>query len=340
MSSKKSLQFELWQECNTKCAYCYLRDFNKVTPDHMKLRGIKYVVDTISDVKKIKDYDVISFIGGEFFQGQMKNKEVHNAFFDMFRKVGELQVQGYFPEIWLLCTLAIGDQHELYELLDMMEKIYKKAKKPELMDRFWIVTSYDTIGRFHSKKMEDTWKSHMKKLKKRYPRLKRNTCMILLGDLVRKYISDEFDFEEFRKEFDTQIFLKQVNPVIRNELSDIKGRDLRKNWMRVKGEAEKILPGLLPKRNEFIEFLSKLRDESPDLFERSLNIEYRADDLYRNAPNEDDDKCIEYLPRHKGKKIDQYQDPIDFVNDCGHLSKYAAYLDDNHCMLCDKLNLD
>jgi hypothetical protein len=110
--------------------------------------------------------------------------------------------------------------------------------------------------------------------------------------------------------------------------------------MEVKRRAEDILPGILFKRSEFLEFLTKLRNDSKSLFDKSLNIEYRADDLYRNAPVEEDDKSIEYVPRYKDKKIDQYQDAVDFVNDCGHLSKYAAYLDSNHCMLCDKLNLD
>lgn len=342
---KKSLQFEIWQECNTKCDFCYLRSFNKSTPEEFKLRGIQYVIDRISNLNDIKQYDVISLIGGEFFQGQLKEKKVRKLFFEMIQKIANLQVKGYFPEVWLLCTLAIGNQKDLYETLDIFKNTYKKAKKPELMNRFWIVTSYDTLGRFHSKKMEDTWKSHMVKLKKNYPGIRLNTCMMLTGDLVTKYINDEFSFENFRQTYDTNIFLKQVNPVIRDYLADREipksVTKLRKNWQEIKEEAEKILPGLLPKRQDFLKFLKKLRDESPDIFQASLNIEYRADDLYRNAPREaEDEGYIEYLPRHKNKLIDQFKDPIDYINKCGHLSKYAAYLDSDACMLCDKNNLD
>ena len=39
--NKKSLQFELWHECNSKCKFCYLGSNNIKTPVSLKLKAIK-----------------------------------------------------------------------------------------------------------------------------------------------------------------------------------------------------------------------------------------------------------------------------------------------------------
>ena len=38
--NKKSLQFELWHECNSKCKFCYLGSNNIKTPVSLKLKAI------------------------------------------------------------------------------------------------------------------------------------------------------------------------------------------------------------------------------------------------------------------------------------------------------------
>ena len=65
--NKKSLQFELWHECNSKCKFCYLGSNNIKTPVSLKLKAIKDAIAFISDDKNLESYNVLSYIGGEFF---------------------------------------------------------------------------------------------------------------------------------------------------------------------------------------------------------------------------------------------------------------------------------
>ena len=65
-------------------------------------------------------------------------------------KTAELQISGKMQEVWIMCTLTIGDQKDLYTSLNILNEAYIAAGKPELMEQVWIVTSYDTIGRFHT----------------------------------------------------------------------------------------------------------------------------------------------------------------------------------------------
>ena len=63
------LQFELWQECNTRCSYCSLGKENMFTPDKFKMQSLDLAFKELSESNLI--YDVVGFIGGEFFQGQL-----------------------------------------------------------------------------------------------------------------------------------------------------------------------------------------------------------------------------------------------------------------------------
>ena len=333
--AKRTLQFEVWEECNNHCEFCYLTKDNLYTPDQIKLRGIQNIIDSLNNKNFIKDYDAVSLIGGEFFQGQMKNPEVKAKFMEMIRLIASLQTEGYFNETWLLVTLTIGDQKDLYEVLDTVKKIYEDAKKPEILKKFWIITSYDTIGRFHSPKMEENWKFHMKNIHEKYPDIKFNTSIILTQDLIVKYLNDDFSFNDFADEFNTNFFLKQPMPAIRKELDCIKFDDLEENHMWIKRECEKILPGFLPKRSTFLEFLSKFHIDCPQYYDHLFNIKYRADDLYRNRNDETEGK-LDHTHRDKDSKTEQEISPRDFISPCGHTSKYASYIDSNACMLCDK----
>ena len=66
-------QFELWEECNSRCKFCYLGNNNIHTEDSVKIQNIRNVIDKISDREFLKndEIDCLAFIGGEFFQGQM-----------------------------------------------------------------------------------------------------------------------------------------------------------------------------------------------------------------------------------------------------------------------------
>ena len=335
LNEKHSLQFELWQTCNSKCTFCYLGESNLCTPIELKLKAVNDAIAFLSDEKKIAPYNTVSYIGGEFFQGQLDTLELKDKFFDLMHKTAELQISGKMKEVWIMCTLTIGDQEDLYTSLNILNEAYISAGKPELMNQVWIVTSYDTIGRFHTQKMLDNWKYHMQYIREVYPAIHFNTCTILTQNLITKYLNDEWSFHDFMNKYHTAMFFKQPSPgAIKPSIQN--GTDLEL-IMSAKQEMEKRLPGFFPKREDFLQFLIKFKDDCPDIWNKLFNIQYRADDLYRNF--NDDEKRMLHNHRAKDKKseVDEDNGTLDSKTaSCGHSLNYSAYIDSDECMICDR----
>ena len=167
----KQLQFELWQECNSKCTFCYLGRNNCGTPDGVKITNMNNAIKMLSNEKTFEEYDTIAFSGGEFFQGQLNTKEVKDKFMELMSLTANLLNKELIKHVWIYATLTIGDQKDLYETLDL----FKDTKGD-----FWVLTSYDTLGRFHSQKMEDNWSYHMKHIHELYPNFKFNITKLFL----------------------------------------------------------------------------------------------------------------------------------------------------------------
>ena len=81
--SDKSMMFELWTECNSRCKFCYLGAYNRNTSDEDKLYNLDRVSSIISKTftADLEQYKAAGFIGGEFFQGQLNTPEIKVKFF-------------------------------------------------------------------------------------------------------------------------------------------------------------------------------------------------------------------------------------------------------------------
>ena len=108
------MQFELWQECNNRCIYCFLRDDTRKTEDSVKLESLKRTYEIIADESNYPEHNVIGFIGGEFFQGQLRNPDVREWFFKVMGKTAELYNRGVIQQVWIPATINIGNQEDLY----------------------------------------------------------------------------------------------------------------------------------------------------------------------------------------------------------------------------------
>lgn len=335
---KKSLQFELWHECNSKCKFCYLGNNNNKTPIKLKLKAINDALAFISNEENLKEYSVLSYIGGEFFQGQLETQEIKEAFFNLIRKTAELQINNIISEVWLMCTMTIGDQADLYESLNILQNEYNKANKSNLMEQIWLVTSYDTIGRFHTQKMLDTWDYHMKHIHEIYPSLKFNVCTILTQDLITKYLNDEFSFHDFQNEYNANFFFKQPSPGSTQPIH--KDLPLLDQYYEAKQIMESKLPGFFPQRSTFLKFLIKFKQDCPELYDKLFNLVYRADDLYRNFNDEDTGHRMQQNHRNKitleENIVGDEKDCGQNINKCGHLINYSGYIDSKECMICDR----
>lgn len=308
----KILQFELWEECNNHCSFCYLGSDNKKSNNKSKLDSIEFTINRISnlDLYTKDGYDIISYIGGEFFQGQM-NDIVYDKFLELIDKTIWLYDNKYIRSIWIMLTMTEKMNHQLIEVLNLL-----KDKS------VWIATSYDTKGRFH-KDGEFNWNSSMKYIRSEYPHFNINITSILTKDLINKYLSDEFSFKYYLDSYNCEFFLKQCG---------VPG--IYKN----KSECNKYLPWFFPTRSEFLKFLTKFKSEESGLmWDKLFNIHYRADTLYRYVLNG--------LVADERNKEDDRISSIDCqenynIASCGHLKCYQGYSDCDGCVLCDKFSME
>lgn len=310
------MQFELWQECNNRCKFCYLGKNIRHTDTDKKIEALHKVYEKICDTSIYKQYDTLAFIGGEFFQGQLNDPQVHDLFFKLMRKVAELADNDVVKEVWISVTLTIGAQKDLYDTLEL----FKDKSK------LWLLTSWDSKWRFHTKKMEDNWEYHMKHIHQLYPEIKLNTTIILTGDFIDKYLLNEFNLNSFSEEFNTAFFFKQ--PASGQVIT-------ASNNQEVKAKVNEIMPNFFPTKKQFLCFLVKFKQSEHEVnWSKLFNIQYRADDVFRNY---NDGRQMVQSHRYKGtveETIEEAHLP------CGHSINYDCYVDQPGCVLCDKQKIE
>ncbi len=307
------IQYELWRECNCKCTYCTLGIDNCLTSNELKLQSMQTAIDEMKQFKS-NEHQTVGFIGGEFFQGQLNTPEIKSKFMELITEANNLLNNNIVKDLWLNASLLIGSQDDLYEAINLIDD---KTK-------LWVLTSYDTIGRFHTSKMLDTWKYHMNKLHNDYPEVKLNTTSILTGDFIEKYLNDEFDIEDFKAKYHTNLFLKTtVKP---GHLSHL-----------TKQEINDKIGNFFPTQEKFQEFLfTYYSREGEDEYHKLFSNDLRADEVRKNF-NDENKRNIKFI-RDKNtleETIDCIDEHIDNLS-CGHSSIYQSYVDSDDCSICDK----
>ena len=197
----KSLQFELWRECNNLCKMCFLGLENRTTPKATKLESLQEAIDMTLDFNG----EIIAIIGGEFFQGQINDPEVHKKFYEFVSIVINKLNKEEIKSSWVTATLTDEKPKHLVEFLDYVKKNWNGN------GTLFICTSYDTIGRFHTEQKRLNWMENMDLIHKTDPRIKLNTTMILTNDLMETYLNNKIDFTDFSLKFNTSLMIKHPN---------------------------------------------------------------------------------------------------------------------------------
>ena len=338
---RKSFQWELWQYCNSLCKFCYLGEDNRIYNKERQITSLNDL-DKAIDNLDFTQYNNISIIGGEFFQGQLDDLETHDLFFKVLKKIFQLYVDKKIGAMWITCTLTIGNQKHLYELLDLAESMKVFPNEEYGSSGLWLCTSWDAQGRFHTPKMEDNWKYHMKNIKKKYPWIKFNTTIILQQKFIDMYLNDEFVLEDFINEYHTTLFFKQcgVKDYKPSELGfhvTKEEADSNPDLLRAISEARKKKAqefygfDFLPRRKDFIEFLIKFYKKDPEQFDRLFNIRYRSDELHRNFVYKKHDNLNIRFKDGEGSE----ESGVGTLP-CGHTESYACYIDSPACCICDR----
>lgn len=164
----------------------------------------------------------------------------------------------------------------------------------------------------------------MNKLHNDYPEVKLNTTSILTGDFIEKYLNDEFDIEDFKAKYHTNLFLKTtVKP---GHLSHL-----------TKQEINDKIGNFFPTQEKFQEFLfTYYSREGEDEYHKLFSNDLRADEVRKNF-NDENKRNIKFI-RDKNtleETIDCIDEHIDNLS-CGHSSIYQSYVDSDDCSICDK----
>ena len=108
----KFVQFEFWKDCSQGCRFCC----NKGQPKINKKESIQYIMDILNS-DEIKEYNEVGFIGGEFFNGEIK--EVKEEFYKVFEKVSLLN----FDKIYITATLIYDISMWLIPFLNYLKEL-------------------------------------------------------------------------------------------------------------------------------------------------------------------------------------------------------------------------
>lgn len=334
-AGRKSFQWQIWPYCNNLCKFCFLGSANREyikERQHTSLNDLSNAIDNLD----FNEYNNISLIGGEFFQGQLDDPETHDLFFSVIKKIFKLLVDKKIGSMWLTCTLTIGDQKHLYELLDLAKGMRVKPAEGYPSSGLWLCTSWDADGRFHTPDRKANWEYHIKNIKDKYPWIKFNTTIVLQKAFIDIYLKDEFRPEEFCKKYNTSIFYMQpclvgiTEMMLRSESGEeLHGKDFSDHWLKLKQDFNKQYE-FFPERRQFIKFLTKYYLEDKESFVKLFNIKYRSDEIHLNINSEAHDRVVTRT------KNGGPEEPFPPAMPCGHVYNYAPYVDSNHCCICDR----
>ena len=319
------LQFQVWNECNNFCTFCTNKEIYDITNEE-KLRNLRIIENKIDNFPN--QFSILGLIGGEFFQGQLRDNAVKKQLYTIISKINQLLNDKKLNEYWVTATLISEDQQDLFYHLSLIDDVSK----------VWICTSYDSKGRFHNGKAKECWINNMKKLKQTYPSININTTSILTGSFIEEYINGSFKLQNFCKEFQTSWFGKP--PIL-----PINSPFTKKQFN------EKVLKDFFPYRNRFLEFLLKFKTiESEFDYNRLFSNQFRADELIQPDNNNVNNRAIMKRNKQQDSEFADIVSNNDFVNGienviqrfdtpntgCKHNKTYTPYVDSEKCFYCDK----
>ena len=306
------LQYELWRECNCKCTYCTLGEDNIKTDVKLKLKSLQTAIDDIKNMK-VGEHETLGFIGGEFFQGQLNTQEVKDKFFELMHLVNDVLNKDIIKSVWINASLLIGEQKDFYDTIDLFDK----------KSQLWVLTSYDTIGRFHTPKMLETWEGHLKKIHENYPEIQVNITSILTGDFVEKFNNDEIDIEKYFKLYGYSFYFKNpVQPYVNKNVPN--------------SYFQPLLGNFFPTRNNMLKFFMKYIElYGEECYDRLISTDLRADEIRKNY-NSKDKQNIKFV-RDRETLVEHQDGWSDDLMPCGHNDIYRSYIDSDKCILCDKM---
>ena len=343
----QALQFELWPDCQNGCQFCYLTGTRRVTTLEEKRANLINTLTSLKDETLIKDYNAVGFIGGDFFQGQIKGLEPE--WYNLIEYTKVLLGQNKIKELWIATSLLKVDLGDLFETFGRFG--YDTLDEDQ---RIILCTSYDTIGRFLNgvnfkdvpqeeidrvidegefqsvEEIKDylncdiyaveVWLEVIKELRLRYPKLIIHVEVILTQDVINKMLKNP-NYFDFITDLGCMIDFRYPS-ITRADCPTVTGiKDYREKLLERREQFPENF--FIESRSTFLKFIkvfkekygvSKVKDliHQPEMRSRRLRI------YVDNAEIED-----------------RWNDSRDIYSDCGHLVDGKCYVDSDKCVYCD-----
>lgn len=235
------LQFELWKDCNNKCAFCF--NDNSRTSAEFKENRIDLVMKELAN-PEYNTIEKIGFIGGEFFDGQLETQSLRDKF---TRLVNIPLTNQKIKQVLITTSLLLKNNKDLIYFLNNINN------KQKLL----LCTSWDTKYRFKTPEALHTWENNVEYIHKHYPQVKIHVEIIPTQWHIESVLSDKFNILDFEKKYDVTVDYTDLN-------SGFNYAD--------KYAFQKAVPGFFPKRDDFLKFLQKVYTEKQATTFKFLNF--------------------------------------------------------------------
>lgn len=240
----KFLQFELWKDCNNKCAFCF--NNNSATSVQRKIDRIKFVLNELKN-KKYEDIERIGFIGGEFFDGQLATEELQNLFIELLNTALD---RANVKQVLITTSFLFTDFTSLETTLRGLHDTSK----------LMICTSWDTKYRFKQEWSELLWEKNLTWVQKHFRDIKIHVEVLPTQFHIESVLAGKFNILDFENKYNVRVDYTDLN-------SGFNCKD--------KYEFQEKVPGFFPKRSDFLKFLVKVYTEgqaTPDKFLNFANM--------------------------------------------------------------------
>lgn len=245
----RSLVFNIWNDCHVGCKFCYSR-----FPDgNDQLTAAKLILDFLQNTD-LSLFNEMQLQGGDFFNGELSDPEVKKVFMAVVDILTTKLQRGEIDIFRFNTSLQFPNRTEFQEVLELI-------KSKGVLDKCLLCTSYDTIYRFSKKHPQFEWWDNLDWVHEYYPELNTHVEMIVTQDLIHRVLAGELDFANLSKRARSQVDFIEIHTNLESVTS--------------KQDLVQRLPNFLPKRSDFLRFLTKLK-AAPTFLDRFLNKSLHA----------------------------------------------------------------
>lgn len=247
------VQFQLWRNCPLTCDFCY----NKGIKSTNKIWSLNEIIKKFND-PIISKFNHIGLIGGEIFGKELSDTHVKELFYKLIDIINDKIKSKSVDQVYITTALLYKDTSSLEEFIQYLIS-------SQVVDKYLLCTSYDTIYRFKNENSVELWERNMWMIRDKYPELRVHTEAIITQDLIEKVLNNEFSVSDFQRKYNTKLNFIEVQC---------------NSNCRTKEEFDKELPRFMPKRKDFLKFMHKISKDPAVNMKEFLNEALHSDLLY------------------------------------------------------------